>query len=89
MVELLKEYLVEDALGIIPALMILGKIIKDTPKVQDWLIPYILLVLGIIFTIGVIGFSFDSVIQGILVSGAAVFGNQLYKQAKYKDRDDR
>lgn len=87
MIELLKEYLIEDALGIIPALMILGKIIKDTPKVQDWLIPYILLVLGIIFAVGLMGLSFDSIIQGILVSGAAVFGNQLYKQVKNKDRD--
>lgn len=87
MIELLKEYLIEDALVIIPALMILGKIIKDTPKIEDWLIPYILLGFGIVFAVGMIGFSFDSVIQGILVSGAAVFGNQLYKQGKNRNDD--
>mgnify|MGYP003764583433 CR=1 FL=1 len=85
MVEYLKDYLIEDALVIIPALMILGKIIKDTPRIEDWLIPYILLGFGIVFAVGMIGFSFDSVIQGILVSGAAVFSNQLYKQVKNRD----
>lgn len=87
MVDLLKEYLIEDALVIIPTLMILGKIIKDTPNIQDWLIPYILLVIGVVFAVGMIGFSFDSVIQGILVSGSAVLGNQLYKQVKCKSDD--
>ncbi len=80
--EILNEYIVEQALIVIPVLLILGKIIKETPKVKDWLIPYTLLVLGIIFTVFLTGFNVDSVIQGVLVSGAAVFGNQLFKQTK-------
>lgn len=86
MVEFLNEYLIEEALIVIPALLILGKFIKDTPNVKDWLIPYMLLVLGIVFSVALIGFNVDAFLQGVLVSGASVFGNQLYKQ--YKEKDD-
>lgn len=79
--ELLNEYIVQQALIVIPVLLILGKIIKETPTVKDWLIPYILLALGVVFAVALMGFHVDSFIQGVLVSGAAVFGNQLFKQA--------
>lgn len=79
--ELLNEYLIEEALIVIPALLILGKIIKETPNVKTWTIPYILLVLGVSITVAMLGFNVDSIIQGVLVSGAAVFGHELYKQA--------
>lgn len=85
MQEILNEYIVEQALIVIPVLLILGKVIKGTPNVKDWLIPYILLALGVVFTVALTGFNVDGIIQGVLVSGAAVFGNQLYKQAKNKD----
>lgn len=85
MAELVNEYIVEQALIVIPVLLILGAFIKGTPNIKDWLIPYILLGLGVIFTVALTGFNVDSIIQGVLVSGAAVFGNQLYKQAKNKD----
>lgn len=86
--ELLNEYLVQEALIVIPVLLILGKIIKETPNFKDWLIPYILLGLGVIFAIALIGFNVGAVVQGVLVSGAAVFGNQLYKQAKEHESDE-
>lgn len=82
--EILNEYLIEEALIVIPALLILGKIIKETPNVKAWTIPYVLLVLGVVITVAMLGFNVDAIIQGVLVSGAAVFGNQLYKQAKGK-----
>lgn len=85
MQEILNEYIIEQALIVIPVLLILGKIIKETPNAKDWLIPYILLVLGVIFTVALLGFNIDAVIQGVLVSGAAVFGNELIKQAIEKD----
>jgi len=84
MQEILNEYIVEQALIVIPVLLILGAIIKGTPRFKDWTIPYVLLVFGIAFTVALLGFNVDGIIQGILVSGAAVFSNQLYKQAKNK-----
>lgn len=86
--ELLTEYILDQALIVIPVLLILGAFIKATPKVKDWLIPYILLALGIIFAVGLMGFDIDAVIQGVLVSGAAVFGHQLYAQTKHRESDE-
>lgn len=83
--ELLNEYIVEQALVVIPVLLVLGKIIKETPYFKDWLIPYILLLIGIALTISLIGFNPDAIIQGVLVSGAAVFGHELFKQAIERD----
>lgn len=83
--DLLTEYLLDEALVIIPVLLILGKIIKETPVFKDWLIPYMLLIIGVAFSIALIGFNADAVIQGVLVSGAAVFGHELYKQARSKE----
>lgn len=80
--EFLNEYLIEDALIVIPVLLILGVIIKGTPNIKDWLIPYILLVIGIVGTVGLLGFNVDAFLQGVLVTGGAVLINQGYKQAK-------
>lgn len=80
--DFLNEYLIQEALIVIPALLIFGKIIKETPNVRSWTIPYILLTLGVTITFALLGFNVDGFIQGVLVSGAAVFGHQLYKQAK-------
>src|SRR5699024_11736682 len=65
---------------VVPVLLIFGAIFKNTPKLTDWLIPYMLLPLGIVFTIALLEFSTHAIIQGILVTGVAVFSNQLYKQ---------
>jgi len=78
--ENLLDYIINDALIVIPVLLVLGKIMKDTPGVKDWLIPYMVLLFGTGITLVMIGFNVDAFIQGVLVSGAAVFGNQLWKQ---------
>lgn len=83
--DLLTEYIVDQALIVIPVLLILGKIFKETPNFKDWLIPYLLLLLGVGFATMLMGFNVDAVIQGVLVSGAAVFGHQLYAQAKHRE----
>lgn len=83
--ELLSEYLLDEALIIIPVLFILGKIIKETPRFHDWIIPYVLLIIGITISFFMLGFNIDAFIQGVLVSGAAVFGNELIKQAVERD----
>lgn len=55
---------------------------KGLEFIKDKYIPCILLVIGIAFSIALIGFNVNAVIQGILVSGATVLGNQLIKQYK-------
>ncbi|MDS0525015.1 phage holin family protein [Clostridium sp. SHJSY1] len=70
----------ENLLALIPALYILGLILKGTEKISDKYIPLILLPIGIIGALAFGGISAQSVIQGILVTGAAVYTNQLIKQ---------
>lgn len=75
-------YLIEDALILVPALLIFGTIIKGIDFIPDKYIPLILLPVGILGAIAGGGFNVGSIIQGILVTGAAVYGNQLVKQLK-------
>jgi len=75
------NYITENALILIPVLLIIGAILKNTERIKDKYIPVILLPIGITLSVWVMkGFSADSVIQGILVTGSAVYGNQLIKQ---------
>ena len=74
------NYLIDEALVLIPVLIILGQVVKGIEVIPNKYIPVILLFLGIGGAIGLMGISTDSVIQGILVAGAAVYGNQIYKQ---------
>lgn len=76
------QYVSSEALILIPVLYILGSIIKATPAVPDWTIPFILLACGITGAIFVLGDPITGAIQGVLVTGAAVLTNQLFKQAK-------
>jgi len=79
------QYITQNALILIPTLYVLGMIIKNTEKVNDKYIPIILLIVGIAGAVGIMGVNADSVIQGILVTGAAVYTNQLIKQSTKKE----
>jgi Na+-translocating ferredoxin:NAD+ oxidoreductase RnfD subunit len=76
------NYVIEEALILVPVLFVLGAIIKNTPKVKDWIIPYVLLVAGIALTVALLGYSVEAIIQGVLVTGATVFSHNLIKQAR-------
>ncbi len=83
------SYLIEKMLVLVPVLYIIGMFIKSTPKVKDWLIPWILLGLGLAGAVA-IGLTtgvpiVDAVIQGILVTGVTVLTNQLIVQTKAKN----
>lgn len=79
------EYITENALLLIPVLNVIGMIIKNIEKIPDKYIPVILLGFGIIGAIAIMGLSPESVIQGVLVTGAAVYGNQIVKQIKKEE----
>lgn len=76
------EYISENALLLIPVLNIIGMIIKNTEKISDKYIPIILLLFGILGAVAIMGISPESVIQGVLITGTAVYGNQVLKQLK-------
>lgn len=76
------EYISENALLMIPVLNVIGMIIKNTEKIPDKYIPLILLFFGIVGAVAIMGISAESVVQGVLITGTAVYGNQVFKQLK-------
>lgn len=76
------SYITENALILIPVLLIIGLIFKKLEFIPDKFIPIILLPLGIVGAMALGGWTFESAIQGILVTGVAVYGNQIVKQLK-------
>jgi len=74
------EYVIKEALILIPVLYVIGMFIKSTPNVPSWIIPWIMLALGVIGATALVGFNVQGVIQGVLVAGVTVFANQLIQQ---------
>ena len=71
------NYITENSLLLVPVLIIIGTILKNTE-----FIPVILLPFGILGAMAVNGWSVEQAIQGVLVTGCAVYGHQIYKQLK-------
>ena len=76
------NYIVENALILIPVLYIIGTFLKGLEIINDKYIPLILMAFSIAFSIAILGLNVDSIIQGILITGATVLSNQLIKQSK-------
>lgn len=88
--ENLQDYIKPELLVLVPVLYILGSILKNTKSVSDKYIPAILGVVGVVLSfiyvvstegVALIG-AFTAITQGILVTGVAVYVNQLFKQSK-------
>lgn len=83
------EYVKAELLILIPVLYGLGLILKNTKKIKDEYIPLILtgisLILSCLYVMGTEGITplsiFTAIVQAVLVTAAAVYTNQLYKQA--------
>jgi len=87
-----RDFVKPEFLLLIPALYVLGKIIKDTEKIADRHIPAILgvvcILLCIIYIVGSSTFEdyrcimmgiFTALVQGLLCAGAAVYGYEILK----------
>ena len=83
--EMLKDYMMDNALILIRAVYVIGAILKGTELVKDKYIPVILLPIGVILAMLLVGFNVNGFIQGILVTGVAVYANQLVKQVKKEE----
>ncbi|MGC5326630.1 phage holin family protein [Brevibacillus sp. SYSU BS000544] len=71
--------------GVYVALLVIGYFLKKTPMVKDWLIPWILVGIGIVLACGVLkGITVVAIIQGVLVAGATSLTHQLWKQTLVK-----
>lgn len=74
------EFITEDAIILMPVLFVIGLLLKNTPKVADWVIPWVLLVLGVAGGVFIVGEVAGGIVQGVLVAGATVLTHQLVKQ---------
>ena len=84
----LMDYIVSEAYILIPVLYVIGMLLKKIPNIKDWLIPWILLGLGMIGGFFLSGMQLSGILQGVLVTGVTVFANQLYKQTVIKSKED-
>ena len=83
-----QEYIKPELLVLVPVLYLIGLMIKNTEKIKDKFIPAILggigVMLSAIYVIATEDFSlmsvFTAITQGVLVTGVAVYVNQLIKQ---------
>lgn len=81
----LLDYIISEGIIIIPVLWILGKLMKDSSRLPDWIIPLALLAFSILFTFGYFGISWSNFFQAVLIAGTAVYGHQILKQTTLKD----
>lgn len=82
------DFLIEEAYILIPVLYVIGMFLKKTPRIADWVIPWILLGLGILGGFFLAGMQLVGILQGVLVAGVTVFANQLYKQTALRSKED-
>ena len=76
------SYIIEEGLIMIPALYIIGEIIKFTGVLNNKWIPLTLLIVSLLFTPLLLGgFTPDNIVQAVLVTGVTVLGDQLIKQS--------
>ena len=76
-----QNYILDQALILIPVIYILGLFLKKSRVIKNKYIPLILLFFGIALSLLLVGLNVQGIIQGILVSGTAVFANQIIKQS--------
>ncbi|MET3288383.1 UNVERIFIED_CONTAM: hypothetical protein ABID98_000953 [Brevibacillus sp. OAP136] len=86
---LAKQYMAEKAIIIVVALLVIGYVMKKTPKVADWMIPWTLMIIGTLLACWLLGtVSALNVVQGILAAGIATLSHQLWKQTTDKRKED-
>jgi hypothetical protein len=71
------DYIRPDAIILIPALYIIGIFLRQTPHIPSWSHSWIKVIFAVIACLLHYGFRIESVVQGILVTGAAVLSRDL------------
>ncbi|WP_284238223.1 phage holin family protein [Paenibacillus glycanilyticus] len=66
---------------------VIGYMLKQTPAVPDWTIVYAVTAVAIASSGLILGFTVQSVLQGILCGAFSVYGSQLVKQTFLKRKD--
>ena len=87
----LLEYVTQEILPLSAALFVIGLFLKKTPRVPDWTIVWVILVLGIVGAVALLWWELgtvpivQAVIQGVLAAGVPVLVYQLIKQTNQRN----
>ena len=81
--DFLTIYIRDDALILIPVLYFIGLFLRQTPFIPPWSYAWIQVSFAIISCLLYYGFAITSVVQGILVTGAAVVFRDLLHNTIY------
>ena len=76
------QFLTGDLILLGVALGGVGVMIKNTNRLDSALIPFILLPIGVIFAVMINGFGAISILQGVVATMGAVYGNNAIKQGQ-------
>lgn len=76
------NFIKPELLMVVAVCWVIGYILKQTPKVPDWTIIYAVTLAAVVVVVLMLGFTAESVLQGVLCGAVAVYGNQLVKQAQ-------
>lgn len=74
------QFVSKEMLIYVVVLVGLGKILKSTSMIKDWLIPWILLIVSLGLCLWSLGLTVNAVVQAVIIVAAAVYSNQLVKQ---------
>jgi cytochrome bd-type quinol oxidase subunit 2 len=79
-IQVISNYINPVMLGVTLALWFIGTGLKQTPKIPNWAILWILSTLGVLGGLLVVGMGADGFIQGILAAALSIYGHQAVKQ---------
>lgn len=82
-------YIRSDAFILVPVLYFIGLFLRQTPHVPLWSHAWIKLSFAIIACLFHYGFEIESVVQGILVTGATVISRDLIHNTIYGINEER
>ncbi|MCC0628483.1 MULTISPECIES: phage holin family protein [unclassified Clostridioides] len=80
------SFIPEQLLILVAALYVIGAGCKKYKQLDNKYIPVVLLVLGIGFSVWMLGLNADAVLQGVICWGISIGINQTYKQLKEENK---
>lgn len=72
---------------VVVACWVVGFTLKQTPKIPNWTIIYVVTLFALVFTVSILGVTPVALLQGLLCGAVSVYGNQLVKQVKKATSD--
>ncbi|CZR97808.1 MULTISPECIES: phage holin family protein [Clostridioides] len=80
------SFIPEQLLILVAALYILGFGCKKYKQLDNKYIPVVLWILGVGFSVWMLGLNADAVLQGVICWGISIGINQTYKQLKEENK---